>query len=79
MKCGVNQGIIHVCMCGEKQKRGGTHNAQDCMEIVMAAPVCPMFWECICKDVVGTITDVEGNINLAQYIDILDYNLLSVV
>ena len=79
MKCGVNQGKIHVCMCGEKQKKGGTRNAQDCMEVVMAAPVCLMFWGCICKDVVGTITDVEGNINSAKYIDILDTNLLPVV
>ena len=34
---------------------------------------------CICKNVVGTITDVEGNINLAKYIDILDKNLLLVI
>ena len=34
---------------------------------------------CICKDGVGTITDVEGNINLAKYIDILDKNLLLVI
>jgi hypothetical protein len=37
------------------------------------------FLECICKDGVGTITDVEGNINSAKYIDILDNNLLLVV
>ena len=35
--------------------------------------------ECICKDGVGTITDVEGNINSAKYTDILDNNLLLVV
>jgi hypothetical protein len=29
-------------MCGEKQKKGGTRNAYDCMEVVMAAPVCLM-------------------------------------
>ena len=34
---------------------------------------------CICKDGVGTITDVEVNINSAKYIDILDNNLLLVV
>jgi hypothetical protein len=34
---------------------------------------------CICKDGVGTITDVEGNINLAKSIDILDNNILPVV
>ena len=34
---------------------------------------------CICKDGAGTITDVEGNINSAKYIDILDNNLLPVV
>ena len=79
MKCGVNQVKIHVCMCGEKQKKGGTRNAQDCMEVVMAAPVCLMFWGCICKDGFGTITDVEGNINSAKYIDIFDNNLLPVV
>ena len=27
MKCGVNYGKTHVCMCGEKQKKGGTRNA----------------------------------------------------
>ena len=49
------------------------------MDVVMAAPVCLMFWGCIYKDGVGTITDVEGNINSAKYIDILDNNLLPVV
>ena len=34
---------------------------------------------CICKDEVGSITEVEGNINLAKYIDILDKNLLLVI
>ena len=33
----------------------------------------------ICKYGVGTITDIEGNINSAKYIDILDNNLLLVV
>ena len=49
------------------------------MEVVMAALVCLTFLGCICKDGVGTITDVEGNINSAKYIDILDNNLLLVV
>ena len=39
--------------------------------------VSVMFWGCICKDGVGTITDVEGNINSAKYMDILDNNLAS--
>jgi hypothetical protein len=43
------------------------------------ARVSVMFWGCICKDGVGTITDVEGNINSAKYIDILDNNLWPVV
>jgi hypothetical protein len=34
---------------------------------------------CICKDGVGTITYVEGNINSAKCVDILDNNLLPVV
>jgi len=34
---------------------------------------------CICKDGVGTITDVEGNINSAKSVDILDNNRLPVV
>jgi hypothetical protein len=34
---------------------------------------------CIYKDGVGTITDVEENINSAKCIDILDNNLLPVV
>ena len=38
-----------------------------------------MFLGCICKDGIGTITDVEGNINSAKYIDILDNNLLPVI
>ena len=49
MKCGVNQGKTYVCMCGEKQKKGGTHYAQDCMDVVMAAPVCLMFWDVFVK------------------------------
>ena len=65
-------------MCGEKQTKGGTHNALDCMDVVMAAPVCNVL-ECICKDGVGTITDVEGNINSAKCVDIFDNNRLPVV
>ena len=38
-----------------------------------------MIWGCICYDGVGTLTAVEGNINSAKYIDILDKNLWSVV
>ena len=34
-----------------------------------------MIWGCICYDGVGTLTAVEGNINSAKYIDILDKNL----
>ena len=34
---------------------------------------------CICKDGVGTITDVEGNIYSAKCVDILDNNILPVV
>ena len=34
---------------------------------------------CIYKDGVATITDVEGNINSAKYIDILDNNIFPVV
>ena len=38
-----------------------------------------MIWECICYDGVGTPTAVEGKINSAKYIDILDKNLWPVV
>ena len=38
-----------------------------------------MIWGCICYDGVGTLTAVEGNINSAKYIDILDKNLRPVV
>ena len=34
---------------------------------------------CICKEGVGTITNVEGNINSAKCVDILDNNRLPVV
>jgi hypothetical protein len=34
---------------------------------------------CICKDGVGKITDVEGNIYSAKCVDILDNNILPVV
>ena len=34
-----------------------------------------MIWGCICYNGVGTQTAVEGNINSARYIDILDKNL----
>ena len=49
------------------------------MEVVMAAPECLTFLGCICKDGVGTITDVEGNINSAKCVDIFDNNILPVV
>ena len=61
-------------MCGEKQKKGGTHNGS-CNGGASVSNVLG----CIYKDGVGTITDVEGNINSAKCIDILDNNLLSVV
>ena len=38
-----------------------------------------MIWGGICQDGVGTLTAVEGNINSAMYIDILDKNLWPVV
>ena len=34
---------------------------------------------CICKDEVGSITEVEGNINSAKCVNILDNNRLPVV
>ena len=34
---------------------------------------------CTCKDKVGSITEVEGNINSAKCVDILDNNRLPVV
>ena len=34
---------------------------------------------CICKDEVGSITEVEGNINSAKCVDILDNNRLQVI
>ena len=49
------------------------------MEVAMAAHVCLKCLGCICKSRIGTITDVEGYINLAKDIDILDHNLWSVV
>ena len=49
MKCCVNQERTHVCMCDENEKKGGTHYAQDCMDVVMAAPVCLMFWDVFVK------------------------------
>ena len=36
-------------------------------------------WGCVCYDGVGTLAAVEGNINSAKYIDILDKNLWPVV
>ena len=38
-----------------------------------------MIWGCIFYDGVGTLTAVEGNINAAKCIDILDNNLWPVV
>lgn len=33
-----------------------------------------MIWGCICYDGVGTLTNVNGNINSEKYIDILENN-----
>ena len=49
--------------------------------------VCPrprgrvslMVWGCICYEGVGTLTGVEGNINAAKYIEILEDNLWPVI
>lgn len=38
-----------------------------------------MVWGCVCYDGVGTLTGVEGNINAAKYIDIVDNNLWPVI
>ena len=38
-----------------------------------------MFLRCICNERVGTITDAEGNIASAKYIDIHDTNLWPIV
>ena len=38
-----------------------------------------IIWGCICYDGVGTLTAVEGNINSAKYIDVLDKKLRPVV
>ena len=38
-----------------------------------------MIWGCICYDGVGTLTTVEGNINSAKHIDVLDKKLWPVV
>ena len=50
-------------------------------------PICPrserkislMFWGCICFDGVRALTAVEGNINSAKHIDILEENLWPVL
>jgi hypothetical protein len=65
-------------MCGEKQKKGGTHNVLLYGSRNGGARVSNVLG-CICKDGVGTITDVEGNINSAKCVDILDNNLLPAV
>ena len=49
------------------------------MDVVMAAPLCLMFWGVFVKTRVGTITDVKGNMNSAKCVDILDNNILPVV
>ena len=38
-----------------------------------------MFWGCVTYNGVGVLVPVEGNINSAKYIDILDTNLWPVV
>ena len=44
-------------MCGEKQKKGGLYGCRN-----GGAHVSNVL-ACICKDKVGSITEVEGNIN----------------
>jgi hypothetical protein len=53
-------------MCGEKQKKGGLYGCRN-----GGAHVSNVLG-CICKDEVGSITEVEGNINSAKCVDILD-------
>lgn len=50
--------------------------------LVCQAPrgrVSIMVWGCICFEGMGTLTPVEGNINAAKYIDIIDNNLWPVI
>jgi hypothetical protein len=60
-------------MCDEKQKKGGLYGCRN-----GGAHVSNVLG-CICKDEVGSITEVEGNINSAKCVDILDNNRLPVV
>jgi hypothetical protein len=38
------------------------------MEVVMAGPGCFKFFGCVFKDGVGTITDVEGNLDVTKVV-----------
>ena len=38
-----------------------------------------MIWGCVCYDGMGLLTDAEGNLNAAKYIDIVDNNLWPVI
>ena len=62
---------------GEKTTKSATRIFLICSR--SARKISLMIWGCICYDGVGTLTAVEGNINSAKYIDILDKNLWPVV
>ena len=56
---------------------------RDCLGVEDArsprAGISAMFWGCLSIDGVGTITEVDGNINSAKYISVLDTNLWPVI
>ena len=58
-----------TCVCVVESRRYGSRNGGARVSNVLG---------CICKDGVGTITDVEGNINSAKCVDIFDNNRLPV-
>ena len=66
-------------MCGEKQKKGGTHYAQDCMDVVMATPVCLMVWGVFIKKGLVQSQMQKEILTRLSVLDILDNNLLPIV
>ena len=64
---------------GEKTTKSTTHILFVLICSRSERNISLMIRGCICYDSVGTLTAVEGNINSAKYIDILDKTLWPVV
>lgn len=64
--------MINACMYGRKETKSGDQIWFNCE---YHNPNIVIIWGCICRNGLGTLVAVEGNINATKYQEILDEHL----